>query len=259
MTTISDTLPPEATPWRLRHPVLAAIGLALVPVVLTAAGFAGAQIAGADEATTYLAAAAGGAVSAALGLLLAARFAPRWAGFGLRAPRHAGRVAWFAPLAVTPLLVLLASGFQAPAGLVLPLLATAAAAAVNEEVWFRGLVLTALRPLGVRVAALVSSLLFAVLHLANVAGGASAPSAVLQVMFAALFGLVAAELALITGSILPGMLWHFAWDAASYLSGDGLGTPALLALAAVVAVLAGYAAWLWRRLPRATAPTRPGA
>ena len=109
--------------------------------------------------------------------------------------------------------------------------------------------LTALRARGVRFAAVGSAVLFAVLHLANAAGGASAPYAILQVLFAAVFGLVAAEVALITRSLLPGIAWHFAWDAASYLSGDGLDGRALVALGIVVALLAGYAVCLWRRLP----------
>ncbi len=243
------TAAPTTPAWPLRHPFWAAVGMALVPVVCTAAGFATAQALADDEATTYALAAAGGALSAGIGLLVAARARPGWAGFGLRAPGHAAAVAWFWPLILTPLLVLGASGFQARGALVLPLLALAAAAAINEEVWFRGLVLTALRARGVRFAAVGSAVLFAVLHLANAAGGASAPYAILQVLFAAVFGLVAAEVALITRSLLPGIAWHFAWDAASYLSGDGLDGRALVALGIVVALLAGYAVWLWRRLP----------
>jgi membrane protease YdiL (CAAX protease family) len=77
---------------------------------------------------------------------------------------------------------------------------------VSEELWFRGHVLRILESRGTGVAIVGSALLFAACHLAPMA-----------VLFAVPFGLFAAWLAVRVGSVLPGMLCHFAWNSGSVL------------------------------------------
>lgn len=236
--------------WPVRHPWLTGIGLALVPVVLTAVGIAVGQVISAGTNAATLLAAAVVTVSAALGLALMVRLRPRLADFGWRRPQGVKAVAWFVPAALIPVIVLLATGVSVHVSLVPALVWLSVVVGVNEEVWFRGLLLALFRPAGARRAVVATAVLFGVLHLANLAGGATAGYAVLQLAFAALFGFVAAELAVLTDSLWPTILWHALYDLTSYLGGDALDARALVGLAVQVVVLGGYAAWLWRKLPR---------
>lgn len=249
MTTNPSQLTPPQAVWPVRASWLAAIGMGLVPVALTAVGFGAAQAAQASDRVTYLVTAAAVTVAAAIGLLVMRLAPPSLREFGFRAPVRVREALWLAPVAVGPVIVLVSAGWSAQAALVPGFVWLAAAAAVSEEVWFRGLVLSVLRPRGTRSAVVLQTVIFGVLHLANLAGGKSVTYAVLQLLFAALFGLVAAQLYAVTGSLWPAIGWHFAHDALSYLSGDELTTRSLVGLGVVVVILAGYAAYLWRRLP----------
>jgi hypothetical protein len=98
-----------------------------------------------------------------------------------------------------PLLQIASPIFQAGYGWPTVILSSAVMPAVFEEIAFRGVILTSLsRVMGSAEAAVVSALLFMVLHL-------SVPS------FPNLFllGLALAYLRLKSGSLLPGMLLHF--------------------------------------------------
>lgn len=95
-----------------------------------------------------------------------------------------------------------------------------------------------------------SSGLFGLLHLTNLLGGKSLGYAVLQLLFAVLFGVVVALLVVHTRSLWPAIGIHAAYDIAAYLGGDVLNTAAVVGLSVQCAILAGYAVVLWRRLPR---------
>ena len=125
----------------------------------------------------------------------------------------------------------------------------ATAAAFSEEIWYRGIVMATLRQRSRRTAIVGSAVIFGVLHLANLFGGASPLYAGLQLAFAALFGLVAALVVEHSGSLWPAIAWHFAHDAITYVGGDALNATTLAVLAVEVVVLAAYAGVLWRRLP----------
>lgn len=100
-----------------------------------------------------------------------------------------------------------------------------------------------------RTAIVGSAVIFGVLHLANLFGGASPLYAALQLAFAALFGLVAALVVSHTRSLWPVIAWHVAHDAITYVGGDDLNALTLSVLAVECAVLVAYAVVLWRRLP----------
>ncbi|MCW07411.1 CPBP family intramembrane metalloprotease [Listeria monocytogenes] len=61
---------------------------------------------------------------------------------------------------------------------------------ISEEVFFRGLILSKLKSENMNSAIMISSALFAVLHLTNLAGGVSIEYAILQLLFAFIFGIV---------------------------------------------------------------------
>jgi len=99
--------------------------------------------------------------------------------------------------------------------------ALALAIGFTEEMWFRGLLLEALRPHGARSAVVVSAAVFGVLHILNFRGFAS----VLQVFDAFGFGLIWGAARIRIGAIWPFVLIHAAQDFAGSLSPYGATAP----------------------------------
>jgi len=218
-------------------------------LVLTAVGSAVGQIVGLDDATATLVTAAFVALSALIGagIMLASR--RPLSDYGFRRPTHLPATWWAAPLLVAPVAVIAISGFEPKPGLLVPYLALTLAVGFNEEIWFRGLALAAVRRKAVKPAIAAASLLFGVLHLANALAGKPGLYLILQLGFATLVGLVLAELVAITGSLWIPIAWHFVYDFFSFNSGPALDARALLASSVISVVLLAYAVVLWRRLP----------
>lgn len=236
---------------RTHRPWPWAIGWALIPVLFTSIGFGYAQSQQFDDRRTYLATAAAVTAAALVGLIRMLRSRIGLSRFGFRRPAagSARPLIWFAPLALGPVLVAATTGIAVDRALIPGFLWLAAAAAFSEEIWYRGIVMATLRQRSRRTAIVGSAVIFGVLHLANLFGGASPLYAGLQLAFAALFGLVAALVVEHTGSLWPVIAWHFAHDAITYVGGDALNATTLAVLAVEVVVLAAYAGVLWRRLP----------
>ena len=114
--------------------------------------------------------------------------------YGFRTPSKL-RSAWCSvpPILTLPIIAATA-GVHVSAPSLLAFAVLAITVTVNEEVWFRGVVLAVLRPHGARVAIVGTSLLFGIPHLTNLLDGESLAVAGLQLAFAVLFGVVAAEL-----------------------------------------------------------------
>lgn len=239
---------PSTATWPVRHPLLASIGLALIPVIGTAGGSAASQILDLGDAG-WFAIAGGAALSAVVGLIIAVVARPTLGAFGFRRPRNL-RAAWFMLPALAVVAITLAcSGVTVRSPLATLGIATLViAVALNEELFFRGLVPAVWR--SPRTGILVSSALFAILHLASLAGGVSPLYAALQVVFAALFGFAAALVRFHTGSLLLPMLFHAVYDGVSYLGGDALTPVTIAGSAASCVILAVWAVAMWRRVPR---------
>lgn len=251
------TRPTTATPVSTPRRWAVAVGFALVPVLFTAAGAAIAQIMELSDVSASLVLAATTALSAAIGVLVLSLRGGMRAG-GFRAPRRLRDALWLLPALAVVLIVIATQPPTASPSLWLASAVLLAAVAVNEEVWFRGNVLSVLRPLGAGVAIGGSTLLFAVLHLANLASGESIPATVLQVAFAAVFGLVAAQLVVLTGSLWPGIVWHAVWNFANVIGGN-LTTPwALTGIGVAIVVLIMYSLLLARRIAAPTASEARG-
>jgi membrane protease YdiL (CAAX protease family) len=90
-----------------------------------------------------------------------------------------------------------------------------------EEVYFRGLMLQALKPRGIWPATVVTAVLFGAGHALNVLAGASPLYTLLQVGYAIALGLSFAALVLVTGLIWPVILAHALADFASALNSAG--------------------------------------
>ncbi|EAD0623926.1 CPBP family intramembrane metalloprotease [Listeria monocytogenes] len=117
---------------------------------------------------------------------------------------------------------------------------------ISEEVFFRGLILSKLKSENMNFAIMISSALFAVLHLTNLAGGVSIEYAILQLLFAFIFGIVTAQLTVITKSLVPAIIWHFSHDFISFLTGNELNAVTLVILVIQCVVLVIYSIYLHR-------------
>lgn len=235
-----------------RRPLLTAVLLALVPVLFTIMGFVVGGMAKADDRTSFALAAMTTGAAAVIGVMVMSRSHASLRQYGFRAPRQVSAALWFVPMLVVVVLVYVGSGYAPQQGMVFSLVAMAVAAGFSEEIWFRGMVLSALRQRGHRYAVIVSSLIFGILHLVNgLNAKTTALYLVLQLLFAILFGVVASLTVTVTRSLWPAIIFHVAWDITSYLGGDALTGRVLALLAVEVVVLAGYAVFMWRRTPGA--------
>ena len=162
---------------------------------------------------------------------------------------------WFSPLIVSEIPVLFL-GISSDINLsyILVLLYFTIFVGISEEVFFRGLVLNTLLKNGGKYGVLVSSLMFGILHLSNLAGGASIKYVILQVIFAFLFGLVSALLVVETKSLFPVIIWHFAHDFIAFITGDAmiLSSVSIIILVFQCFVLLVYCISLWKKIKNST-------
>lgn len=118
-----------------------------------------------------------------------------------------------------------------------------------EELIYRGLIMHYLKLSSSKMAIVVSSLLFGSGHLINVLSGAELKLTIAQIIFACLFGAAAAEIVLLTKSILPVMIWHTCHNVVAHLtqtvdtSSVGLG---LVAIQCVILLVMAIS--LWKKL-----------
>lgn len=102
--------------------------------------------------------------------------------------------------------------------------------ALNEEIFFRGLILEALRPLGWRVALPGSAILFGASHLVNLIAGANVPFTFMQVAATTAGGVALAAIRIRSGSLWPVIGLHVGLDvmALTTLTGSGVDHPVLV-------------------------------
>ncbi len=90
----------------------------------------------------------------------------------------------------------------------------------SEEFFFRGVILKILKEDGVMYSIIVSSIVFGLLHASNLLGGANVLYTILQIVYALLFGLVAASIVTLHQSLTPVIVWHFLHDFLAFSMGD---------------------------------------
>ncbi|WP_027483585.1 CPBP family intramembrane glutamic endopeptidase [Deinococcus pimensis] len=173
-----------------------------------------------------------------------------WKDVGFKRP-HAWRLL-VVPAVVVLVLPFLRGAQTPPAGTVLLLLVGYLLTGWYEELWSRGLVLRLLSPSGVRRAVVVSSLLFAALHLGNVLYRDPVIVAA-QAVGALCSGMAYAAVRVRTGSLWAAMLVHALHDFTLHFT-----TFPVIALNVTQDVLLlAYALVLLRGVPRAGVDPRP--
>jgi membrane protease YdiL (CAAX protease family) len=186
-----------------------------------------------------------------IGLLLGLRARNRLAYYGLRAPRRTdfGSTLYFLPLLVMALLQFSKGmGHRFDAVDVLLIVAVMVAVGFLEELLFRGFLYQAVRAKGgVTRAVAVSGITFGLGHILNLARGYTGVEQVAQIIVAIAVGIVLALLVAVTGTIVPGVLFHILYNISGSLSAASMETEKYLA-AVVVASCVLYSLFLVRRL-----------
>ena len=238
-------------PFSKRYPLVAAALVAFICVFFTALGSALAQILALPDTTGHLVIAAFLAVSTLVGLLIMKRSPATLAQYGFQRQPLAGadKVWFYLPLVLIEILPLAIYGVAKGhgAGYYATMLLFTVMIGFNEETYFRGLVLHFLQNKSTRWAIWGSSVIFGLLHSANLLGGKDVLYTVLQILFAFLVGLVLAELLVQTGSLWVLIVWHAAHDFISYITPEVLDTGALVLLGVQVAILLAYVVVLQKK------------
>lgn len=121
-----------------------------------------------------------------------------------------------------------------------------------EEIYFRGIICNLWMEKGERTAIVISSILFAVCHLMNIAGGAGVIETMLQICFAFVYGIVFALIFVVCHSIWPCIILHTFHDFCSFISADST-TPENVVVGAIqFTIMLGYTFALIKRKGKST-------
>lgn len=135
---------------------------------------------------------------------------------------------WFFPIIISELLVFL-TGVQFTQSLLhyFVLFLFTVFVGISEELFFRGIIL-------------------------EILSQKSQKYAILQVIFAFIFAIVAAQITISSKSILPAIVWHFTHDFIAFVTGDQMNLTAIIILIIQCAILILYSIYLDRKIVQHT-------
>lgn len=230
---------------KFKNPYWPAIAVALLCTFLTAVGSAIVQITEVEEPVSYLIMAGGVAISAILGLFIMKQSGLTMEQYGFRRPAKGSisQVWLFVPLLLLELVPMLIYGFhfEKTPNVYAAILLFTIIVGFNEELYFRGLIFTFLKPKGTRAAIIGSAVIFGVLHAVNALGGKNLWLVLLQIGFAFLVGLVLVQILNLTKSLWVGILWHIVHNFLSFSTEDVFDDKAIIVVAAQFIILIVYA------------------
>ena len=249
-----------------RHPVIASVLWALLLLVFYFASGFTIAVTKASATNAMLIRAACVFASCLLGLIYIWQSKHSFSEFGFKGlPKKSIRkVLYFLPLIAMEIVPLFA-GFKVENDFkyILAALACTLCVGFAEELYFRGFILSILKAKGLKFAIIVSSVLFGCSHLLNIAGGAGIAETIMQIFFAFFFGFVCAEILILTGSILPIMLWHTLHDFISFTTNEGSEAFVIIGAAIQTAVLISFGVYLLtvlrKQIPVRSATDKEGA
>ena len=171
----------------------------------------------------------------------------------------AKRMLYFSPLLLIALSPFTAGiNFNGGAALILANLFLTLGIGMAEEIFFRGIICGAWLGHGVGKAMMISSLLFGLSHILNIAGGAELGETVLQICFALVYGMIFALIFAESGSLLPCVLLHALHDFCAFISGEGSAQFEIILGAVQFIVLLVYFLYLFQMTARKREPAMKG-
>lgn len=234
-----------------KHPVVLSVAYAVLILLFAVAAGVVTTILKTDRIQTIQIQTVSFILSIIAGFFLMKKSGYSFSEYGFRSlPEESkGKILWLLPLVLveaSAFLVGLREGMTF--AYVVSVLLFTLTVGINEEMYFRGLILKLLSIKGTKFAVIVSSVIFGIVHLGNIAGGADIFYTILQVLFAALFGLVCAEIAIKTKSLLIVIVWHFVHDFIAYSTAPELSIRALGILGFQCLILLICAIYLWKEI-----------
>ncbi|MBO7486239.1 MAG: alpha/beta fold hydrolase [Spirochaetaceae bacterium] len=142
---------------------------------------------------------------------------------GFRSPKHGSSrmFLFYIPLLLIAFLHFVAGlDIEAGVDLFVANLFLALSIGMAEEIFFRGIICNIWLEKSPVKAMVISSVLFGVCHLMNIAGGAGIVSTLLQICFAVIYGLVFALIRIRSNSLIPCVLLHTLHDICSFISAE---------------------------------------
>ncbi|GHU08362.1 hypothetical protein FACS1894151_04150 [Spirochaetia bacterium] len=237
-----------------KHPVLLSILLALIPIVCMSAAGTAIAITEADGEKATIIQTIAVALSAIIGVFLVKAIKCTYSdvGFCTLKSGSARAALFYIPMIAVELVQIVTTPIGAlNVQSVIIFFIFTLLVGLNEELYFRGLILRVLGQIGIPKAIIISSVIFGAGHAATALSGASLQYVILQIIFAFLFGFVAAEAVVITGSLLPLIAWHFIHDFWGYLAGgigDTVDGTAMVVLVIQIVILIITAILYWRKI-----------
>ncbi len=123
-----------------------------------------------------------------------------------------------------------------------------AAIGLSEEIYFRGIILKRVKMcFSIKQTVLLSSILFATVHASQAFSGEGFVMVTMAVLNSLIFGIVAAEIVILTGSLIPAMIWHTLYNFINWVSPVQGTTEIILIVVQSIALIA-YGIYLWRKL-----------
>jgi len=234
-----------------RHPLRSAILLGLIPILFATASGVISVVFALSDTQILITQTLSFCISILLGLLLVTKSKLGYEAFGFRRLdiNTNLKVLYFLPLLSAELLPFMNGFNQSVSLLQIGLLFLfAAAVGINEELFFRGLIFKVLSIKGKKYAVIVSSLLFGIGHAFTALSGSDPIYVIILIIFAGLFGLICAEIVVITKSIIPVIVWHGLHDFIANITLETMSTLSITLLIIQTLILFIYALFLWRKL-----------
>lgn len=140
-------------------------------------------------------------------------------------------------------------GFNSDIKTIIALAFFTTAIGLSEEIYFRGLILTWLRAcFSIKQAVILSSALFAAVHASQAFSGADLIMVTLTIVNALIFGIVASEIVIITGSLIPVIIWHALYDFINWMA-SVRGTTEIILIVVQSIIIIFYGIYLWPKMP----------
>jgi len=235
----------------IRHPLRSAILLGLIPIFFAVLSGVISAVYSLGVSQMLITQTLSFGISILIGFLLMKKSKLGYQAFGFKGFdfKTNPKVLYFLPLIVAEILPFM-NGFDQSVSLIQIglLFLFAAVVGINEELFFRGLMLKVLSIKGVKYAIIVSSLLFGIGHAFTALGGSEPLYVVILIIFAGLFGLVCAEIVVMTKSIIPLIIWHGLHDFIANITLENINTLSITILITQTLILCLYALFLWRKL-----------
>jgi uncharacterized protein len=232
-----------------KHPYQASVLVTLLCVFLTAIGAAIPEVLELSKDISLIIMTTSVAVSAAVGLIImkVSRFSFYQYGFRSFEKSSIRKVWWLIPLLLVEVVQIIAYGFKTEVTLLqyIILVLFVLVVGINEEIYFRGIILKFIGSKGVKKAIFWSAFIFGIGHLSIAFSDANIVYVLLTILFAFFVGFVLAEIVSITKSLWLAIMWHAANNYISEITRDSFDLKAIMVLGVQLLILIIYALRIW--------------